>query len=86
MKHPQYKSPKGQVYTCVAWAIDFGRTNWEWYGFEKEDGNIYFGFVHGFEDEFGYFSADELRENGIKLITDPRELNQIAPPIGWDFA
>jgi len=36
---------------------------WTWYGTEYDPGErIFFGYVQGLEDEFGYFSLDELQE------------------------
>lgn len=82
--YPVYISPKGKEYTCIGWACDAFRSGWEWYAFEEtEDEGVYFGFVHGFEDEFGYFDIAELKENKIKFFTDIESLNEIAPPIGW---
>lgn len=36
-------------------------TNWTWYASEYDPTTrIFFGLVHGFEREYGYFSLDEL--------------------------
>ena len=35
-------------------------SNWTWYGVEFNGDDIFFGFVIGFEPEFGYFSLSEL--------------------------
>lgn len=90
-KYPVFVSPDGREYHCVLYAIDmrlkgtnqFAGSGWEWYGFEKSEGDTYFGLVDGFEKELGYFSAGELRENGIKPLIDPKGLQEIAPPRGW---
>ena len=40
-------------------------SGWYWFATEAEDtedGKIYFGFVQGFEEEWGYFSEKELNE------------------------
>ena len=71
----------GKEYKCILFACDV-RMGWEWFGFEK-NGDVYFGFVHGFEDEFGYFSISGLRQNGIPVYTDPEDIEDIMPPIGW---
>jgi len=35
--------------------------SWTWYAISYDlESRIFFGFVHGFEDEFGSFSLDEL--------------------------
>jgi len=61
-----------------------GGTGWEWYGFKKS-GDIWEGFVHGFEDEYGSFSESELKENGVTIRTDPKDLLELMPPIGWKW-
>ena len=40
---------------------------------------------NGFENEFGYFSLQELIDCGVKVVTNPEELHEIAPPIGSDW-
>ena len=35
-------------------------SNWTWYATEFNGDDIFFGFVIGFEPEFGYFSLSEL--------------------------
>ena len=83
MNYPVFINPKGTEYTCIAWACGFPKLNWEWYAFEEEAEGIYFGYVMGFENEYGTFSEAELKENGIKLFKTAKELNEISPPIGW---
>lgn len=84
MEHPIFISPAGKEYTCLGHAIDL-RTSWEWYAFEAypQDPGIYFGYVMGFDNEFGDFSEAELNENGIRLEKNPATLAEIAPPLGW---
>ena len=60
-------------------------TGWEWYALEPIDGDVAYGFVHGFEDEFGSFSISELKENGVYWTEDPAKLRSIAPPVGWEW-
>jgi hypothetical protein len=67
----------------ILFAVDAFRTGWEWFGFEKEGKDIYYGFVHGFEDEWGSFSLSELKENRVHITTDPKDLDTIMPPVGW---
>jgi len=83
--YPVYKDQYGHEHTIIGWAIGFPRCNWEWFATEKdkECEGIYFGYVMGFEDEWGSFSVDELKENGIRFITNPRELQGLMPPPGW---
>jgi len=39
-------------------------SNWTWYAveFDHKDNDTFFGYVQGFENEFGYFSLSELQE------------------------
>ena len=42
-------------------------SGWYWFATElNEDGN-HFGFVQGFENEWGYFSEDELKSLGNRV-------------------
>jgi len=91
-KYPVFIDPSSKKeYRCVLFAVDIkrtgpnqlGGTGWEWFGFQKESKDIYYGLVHGFETEWGSFSLAELRENGVFVQTDPEQLNSIMPPIGW---
>jgi len=61
-----------------------GGLGWEWWGFKKQ-GDIWEGYVEGFENEFGSFSESELKENGVKIVTDPKELQELNPPIEWKW-
>ena len=75
---------KGKEYKCIGWACDAFRSGWEWYAFEKtEDEGVFFGLVHGFETELGYFSTQELAENKIRFYTKYSDLSSIMPPVGW---
>ena len=82
MNYPIFIDDNDREHTCILWAISL-KNGWEWYGFEDEGNGIYFGFVHGFEDEWGTFSTDELTENSVKYYTDPKDLQDIRPPVGW---
>lgn len=39
---------------------------WRWYAVEFDGSDIFFGYVEGFEKEWGYFSFRELSETSIK--------------------
>jgi len=87
MKKVIFISPEGKEYECTGWAMHF-KSGWEWYALGEQRPEdlaegIHFGLVHGFETEFGYFSENELAENGIKLLTSYKDLNGIMPPMGW---
>ena len=77
-----YNEDMGKEYRCILWAQ--AKNGWEWYGFEidDKDNKIYFGYVMGAFNEWGYFSLQELLDNGVKVITNPKELHELAPPIG----
>ena len=84
--YPVFRSPDGTDYSCLFHACH-PQSGWEWYGFElaeTEDGvNIYFGYVMGDENEFGYFSDKEIADVGGHITTDPDDLREILPPIDW---
>jgi len=82
--YPTYVDPYGNKHKCIGWGISL-RIGWEWYAFKLEDkkNHIYFGFVHGIEDEFGSFSAKELIELGARFEVDPNKLQELQPPVGW---
>jgi len=84
MKYPEYISPEGKVYACIGWACGLPKLNWEWYAFEHLEEDIYWGYVMGFENEYGSFSIKELSDNGIRFYTEPSDLNQLEPPLGWN--
>ena len=55
----------------------FPAGNWTWFVTEGEpngDDFIVFGDVIGHEDEWGYFSLNELRSNNIKCLHVERDL------------
>ena len=49
-------------------------SNWTWYGVEFDpDNQVFFGFVQGFENEWGYFSLNELEEVNVKGLGIERD-------------
>lgn len=48
-------------------------SNWDWFGTEFSNGT-FFGLVHGFEEELGYFSLAELESVNIKGMRIERDL------------
>ena len=42
-------------------------SNWTWYACEFDGEDLFFGWVHGFEKEWGYFSLKELQSVRGKL-------------------
>jgi hypothetical protein len=63
-------------------------SNWTWYvteGGQEEDDFIFFGFVIGFEREWGYFSLDELQLTKVfgvpaverDLYFEPKRMSEI---------
>ncbi|MFW6024996.1 MAG: DUF2958 domain-containing protein [Candidatus Woesearchaeota archaeon] len=58
-------------------------SGWRWYAVEYDPENkLFFGLVNGFEQEWGYFSLEELKQNNVerdkfftpKKIKDIKEL------------
>lgn len=97
--HPRFVDPDGKTHTLYGYGVDVkisktgegGKyrahgSGWEWYAFSPIRGDIIDGFVHGFEDEWGSFSLSELKEAGVRFVTDPEKLAGIAPPVGWKTA
>ena len=41
--------------------------NWNWYAIEFDGVDTFFGLIHGFEKELGYFTLSELMTNRGKL-------------------
>jgi hypothetical protein len=69
-------------HTCYGWGVSL-QNGWEWYAFEPIKNDIAYGFVHGFEDEWGSFSLKELKEYKVFFTQNPVKLNEIDPPVGW---
>jgi len=48
--------------------------SWTWYATEFDGDDLFFGLVHGFEKEWGYFSLRELESvtgpHGLKIERD----------------
>jgi len=56
----------------------FPAADWTWFVTEgeQEDGDfIFFGFVVGFEEEWGYFTLNELQNINIQLLKVERDLH-----------
>lgn len=52
-------------------------SSWRWYvleGEQKGTDYIFFGYVHGFEDEYGYFMLSELEEVEVMRLRVERDL------------
>ena len=55
---------------------------WTWYvteGSEQEDGFMFFGYVAGLEEEWGYFSLSELREDVVLWAWRLKEIFTLSP-------
>lgn len=57
-------------------------SNWTWYGIEYDsEQKVFFGYVCGFEKEFGYFSLNELEEMNSAVERDmyfsPTKLSEL---------
>lgn len=50
-------------------------SNWTWYGVEYDPKTrTFFGYVQGFENEWGYFSLDELNDVVVRGLRIERDL------------
>ena len=52
-------------------------SNWTWYiiGLSKSDHSTCYGYVHGLEDELGYFSLEELKSiRGVLKLPVERDI------------
>jgi hypothetical protein len=56
-------------------------SNWTWYAMEFDGEDTFFGMVHGFEKELGYFSLKELES--VKLSMGGVEIPAIERDIHW---
>ncbi len=56
----------------------FPAADWTWFAIEGEaegDDFVFFGFVKGFEEEFGYFTLKELESININGLIVERDLH-----------
>tara|TARA_R100001377_G_scaffold36726_1_gene20426 strand:- start:99 stop:386 length:288 start_codon:yes stop_codon:yes gene_type:complete len=58
------------------------RNGWEYYLEEADSDGIAFGYVMGFENEWGSVSMDEIKPH-IASIARGKELDYIMPPEGY---
>lgn len=60
------------------------RSNWTWYACEFDGADTFFGYVIGFEKEFGYFSLKELQENNVERdrYYKPKRISEIKKEYG----
>ncbi|WP_018466057.1 hypothetical protein [Calidithermus timidus] len=64
----------------VVWACYLHpRTRWAWFVLEHDGEQTFFGLVHGFADELGYFDRLELESAGAYLdpAWQPRPLSEV---------
>ena len=55
-------------------------SNWTWFAMEFDGEDLFFGMVHGFEKELGYFSLKELQSltlsmGGVEIPAVERDIN-----------
>ncbi len=56
----------------------FPAAEWTWFvieGNQEADDFVFFGFVVGFEEEWGYFTLNELANINIQLLKVERDLH-----------
>jgi hypothetical protein len=66
------------VLVCKFFAL---ASNWTWYAMEFDGEDLFFGMVHGFEKELGYFSLKELQS--IKLTMGGVDIPAVERDINW---
>lgn len=49
-------------------------SDWTWYATEFDGDDTFFGLVHGFEEELGYFSLKELESVKVRGLGIERDL------------
>lgn len=70
---------KGNEYKVIRWILM--RNFWEYY-ITEIDGDTTYGYVMGFENEWGYSSLSEKVGYTLEDASGDK-LNEIAPPIGF---
>jgi hypothetical protein len=56
----------------------FPAAEWTWFvieGKQEEDDYVFFGFVVGYVEEWGYFTLNELRNINVEHLTVERDLH-----------
>jgi hypothetical protein len=66
------------VLVCKFFAL---ASNWTWYAMEFDGEDMFFGIVHGFEKELGYFSLKELQS--LKLTMGGIDIPAVERDINW---
>lgn len=56
-------------------------SNWTWFAMEFDGEDLFFGMVHGFEKELGYFSLNELQS--LKLTMGGVDIPAVERDINW---
>lgn len=88
---PPLYSQEGEMDPVVHAHFYLPGTRWHWWAIEGEskgDDFLFFGFVNGQEDEFGYFRLSELEAVRLHLIIhverdltfQPGKLTDVVPP------
>ena len=77
IKHTDGKGETFAVYQHIIL-----KNYWEYYLEEEDENGMAFGYVMGFENEWGDVSMDEIKPY-IKSIVRGDELNYIMPPEGY---
>ena len=83
---PKLNETDGQGAEAIAQVKFFTPwTSWTWYATEFDGEDVFYGYVQGLEDEFGYFTLSELESVegpfGLKIERDimfePTKLKEI---------
>lgn len=81
---PRFRPQEFEEDPIVHAVYFFPGSGWTWFvteGQEEADDFIFFGFVIGFESEWGYFALSELEELDIHGLKVERVLDFIPTPI-----
>lgn len=76
-KLPKLYAQEGNQDPFVYLKFFFPAGSWTWFvteGEQKGDDFLFFGYVIGFEAEWGYFSLNELEEVEVKNLKIERDL------------
>ena len=77
------KDQNGNSHTIHAWYLT--KHGWEYFQTEATDKHGYsYGFVHGFADEWGSFSLNEIKPY-LMSSAKGYQLYELDPPIGWEW-
>ena len=66
-KLPKLGATEGEKEPMALVKFFYPDFSWTWFGVEYDGKDLFYGLVHGFEKELGYFTLSELMANRGKL-------------------